>query len=296
MIFWLNEQAVFDELIIDREGGGDEGAGVDLGTGAEDDAVLVDDIDLALGGYFSVDFGGFGVWIEDFVEGDPFAGVGSASGLVEVEGGLAADIEGSPVEKGLGGGLCYVDIVARGCCRIGSCPCASRNRVQASFYEAVGYGIGCGCGAGGGLEGAHVVDGLGGSGEAVLGADFGGFGCGGSGVGAGFGVSLGIAAAGSATEDVAGLESAGGHAGQEGGEERACENGTRTPARCEELESAEVVACAVAVFQHGAEIFDRINRIDRISDFFDRRTGFAGWGWCAAAVCISPPCSPCPPW
>ena len=101
MIFWLNEQAVFDEFIIDREGRGDEGAGVDLGTGAEDDAVLVDDVDLALGGYFSVDFGGFGVWIEDFVEGDPFAGVGSASGLVEVEGGLAADIEGSPVEKGL---------------------------------------------------------------------------------------------------------------------------------------------------------------------------------------------------
>ena len=25
------------------------------------------------------------------------------------------------------------------------------------------------------------------------------------------------------------------------------------------------------------EFFDRINRIDRISDFFDRRTGFAGW-------------------
>jgi hypothetical protein len=104
------------------------------------------------------------------------------------------------------------------------------------------------------LEGAHVVDGLGGAGEAVLGADFGGFGCGGSGVGAGFGVSLGVAGAGSATEDVAGLESSGGHGGQEGGEEGACENGTRTPTRCEELESAEVVFCAVAGFQHGKEV------------------------------------------
>jgi hypothetical protein len=101
------------------------------------------------------------------------------------------------------------------------------------------------------LEGAHVVNCLGGAGEAVLGADFGGFGCSGSGVGAGFGVSLGVAGAGSTTEDVAGLESAGGHGGQEGGEEGACENGTRTTTRCEELEGAEVVFGAVAGFQHG---------------------------------------------
>ena len=126
------------------------------------------------------------------------------------------------------------------------------------------------------MEGAHVVDGLGGAGEAVLGADFGGFGCGGSGVGAGIGVSLGVAGAGSSAQDVTGLESSGGHGGQEGGEEGACENGTRTPTRCEKLEGAEVVACAVAGFQHGAEIFDRINRIDRISENFDRMTGFAG--------------------
>jgi hypothetical protein len=98
------------------------------------------------------------------------------------------------------------------------------------------------------LEGAHVVDGLGGAGEAVLGADFGGFGCCGSGVGAGFGVPLGVSSAGSATEDVASLESSGGHGGEEGGEEGACENGTRTPPRCEELEGAEVVFGAVAGF------------------------------------------------
>jgi hypothetical protein len=96
-----------------------------------------------------------------------------------------------------------------------------------------------------------------------LGADFGGFGCGGTGVGAGFGVSLGVAGAGSASEDVAGLESTGGHRGEEGGEEGACENGTRTPARCEELEGAEVVFGAVAGFQHGKEVLG-IGRIGRI--------------------------------
>jgi hypothetical protein len=69
-----------------------------LGTGAEDDAVLVEDVDLALGGYFSTDLGGFGGGVEDFVEGDPFSGIGSAGGLVEINGGLAADIEGFPVQ------------------------------------------------------------------------------------------------------------------------------------------------------------------------------------------------------
>ena len=72
------EEAVFNEVVVDRERRGDEGAGVDLGTGAEDDAVLVDDVDLALGVDFTSDFGGFGGGVEDFVEGDPFAGVDSA--------------------------------------------------------------------------------------------------------------------------------------------------------------------------------------------------------------------------
>ncbi len=108
------EEAVFDEVVVDRKAGGDEGAGVDLGAGAEDDAVLVDDVNLALGVDFASDLGGFGGGIEDFVEGDPFTGVGSAGGLVEVDGGLTADIEGFPVEEGLRGGLGDVDIVAGG--------------------------------------------------------------------------------------------------------------------------------------------------------------------------------------
>ncbi len=129
--------------------------------------------------------------------------------------------------------------------------------------KAVGDGVGSSGGACGGLEGAHVVDGLGSACEAVLGADFGGFGCGSTGVGAGFGVSLGVTGAGSGAEHVAGLESAGGHSGQKGGEEGACENGTRTPPRCEELEGAEVVFGAVAGFQHGW----RVLGIGRIGQF-----------------------------
>ena len=149
-----------------------------MGAGAEDDAVLVDDVDLALGVDFASDFGGFGCGVEDFVEGDPFAGVGSAGGLVEVDGGLAADIEGFPVEEGLGGGLGDVDIVARGGGGVRAFPfrVGSGEDFQTAIREAVRDAIGPGCGAGGGLEGAHVVDGLGGAGEAVLGADFGGLG------------------------------------------------------------------------------------------------------------------------
>jgi hypothetical protein len=46
----------------------------------------------------------------------------------------------------------------------------------------------------------------------------------------------------------------------------------------------------VAGFQHGAEIFDRINRIDRISEIFDRMTGFAGvtgWGRIVSVLPLS---------
>ena len=79
ILCFLVQNASFSQNIIDRKGRGDEGAGVDLGAGAEDDAVLVDDVDLALGVDFATDLGGFGGGVEDFVEGDPFAGVGSAA-------------------------------------------------------------------------------------------------------------------------------------------------------------------------------------------------------------------------
>jgi hypothetical protein len=91
------------------------------------------------------------------------------------------------------------------------------------------------------LEGAHVVDGLGGAGEAVLGADFGGLGGFGSRVGAGFGVSLGVFCRSSAAEDVAGLEGCGGAEGQ-GGEEQGGNAGAETVEAGQRLEGAEAVA------------------------------------------------------
>ena len=42
--------------------------------------------------------------------------------MVEIECGLAADIEGFPVEEGLGGGLLDVDIVAGGGGGVGTFP------------------------------------------------------------------------------------------------------------------------------------------------------------------------------
>ena len=116
------EEAIFNEVVVYRKGRGDEGAGVDLGTGAEDDAVLVDDVDLALGVDFASDLGGFGGRVEDFIEGDPLGYIHSTSRLIEIDGGLAADIESFPVEEGLGGGLFYVDIVAGGGGGVGAFP------------------------------------------------------------------------------------------------------------------------------------------------------------------------------
>lgn len=134
------EEAVFDEVVVDREGGGNEGAGVHLGTSSEDDAVLVDDVDLALGVDFALDLGGGCAGAQDFVEGDPFAGVGSAGGLVEIDGGVLADIEGIPVEEGLGGGLGDSDGVAGLDGRVGALPfgVGAGEDFQAAFGEAVG--------------------------------------------------------------------------------------------------------------------------------------------------------------
>ena len=101
---------------------------------------MVDDVDLALGVDFASDFGGFGGGVENFVEGDPFAGVGSADGLVEVDGGLASDIEGFPMEEGLRSGLGDTDGVARGCGGVGAFPfrvCAGED-FETAFREAVG--------------------------------------------------------------------------------------------------------------------------------------------------------------
>ena len=111
-----------------------------MGAGTEDDAVLVDDVDLALGVDFSTNFGGFGCGVEDFVEGNPFAGVDSAGGLVKIDGGLAADIEGFPMEEGLSGGLGDTDGVAGGCGGVGAFPfrVGAGEDFQAACRESVG--------------------------------------------------------------------------------------------------------------------------------------------------------------
>jgi hypothetical protein len=91
------------------------------------------------------------------------------------------------------------------------------------------------------LEGSHVVDGLGGAGEAILGADFSGLGGLGSRVGTGLGVAVGIFGAGAAAEDVAGLEGCGGAEGQ-GGEEQSGDARTEAVKAGQRLEGAEAVA------------------------------------------------------
>jgi len=66
---------LFDEVVIDGECRSGEAAGVDLGGAAEEDAVGVEDVDLAVGVEIAEDLGGIGGGVGDLVEGDPLAGV-----------------------------------------------------------------------------------------------------------------------------------------------------------------------------------------------------------------------------
>jgi hypothetical protein len=91
------------------------------------------------------------------------------------------------------------------------------------------------------LEGAHVVDGPSGAGEAILGAEFSGLGCFCSRVGAGFGVAGGVFRRGSAAKDVAGIEGGGGANGQSDEKERG-DSGSEAVEAGQRLEGADVVA------------------------------------------------------
>jgi len=205
------EQALANEVVVDGEGGGDEGAGIDLAATAENDAVLVEDVNLALGIDSPEDLGG-GYAADDLVEGDPFADVGTAGGLVEVEGGIASDIEGLPVEEGLLLGLGNVDVVAALSRGASTDPAGVRacRDFEAAGGEAIWHKAGA-CGSpGGGLHRAHGIDGLRGAGEAVLGTDLRGGGGFCSGVGAGFCVPAGGGSRGRSTsENVSGLDADG---------------------------------------------------------------------------------------
>ena len=91
------QQALLDKIRIDRQGRGGEAAGVDGAGAAEDDAVGVDEIDLAFGFDGAENLSGIGGWILDLVECDPLWRIGAAGALIEVKGGLLADIERSPM-------------------------------------------------------------------------------------------------------------------------------------------------------------------------------------------------------
>ena len=146
-----------------------------------------------------------------------------------------------------------VDIVAGGGGGVGALPLGvgAGEDFQAAFGESIGDGASSGGGAGGGLEGSHVVDGLCGAGEAVLGADLGGLGGFGSRVGAGFGVAGGVFGGGTAAKDIASVESAGGAEGH-GDEEQGGNAGSETVEAGQRLEGVETVARWTARLRHAA--------------------------------------------
>ena len=113
---WIveNQQLLVDagaELLVRQaERRCDEAVDVDLAGSAKDDAVLVDDIDLP----FGLNGAENPAWrqrrIGDAVERDPVRLVSTARGLVEIDIGLAADIEARPVQDRLLFGLLDLDL------------------------------------------------------------------------------------------------------------------------------------------------------------------------------------------
>ena len=79
--------------VADIQGGGDQPADIDARAAAEQDAVGVDEEDLAVGGQLALDARGGGA--AGAVEGD-----GGTVGLLEIDGCLAADVEVLPVDDG----------------------------------------------------------------------------------------------------------------------------------------------------------------------------------------------------
>ena len=95
------EQAAGDEVVIDRQRGGGERVQIDLRAAAENDAVLVDDIDLPIGLHRAEDLRRRAGRIVDFVEGNPLPRVRAARALVEAQRGLFADVESLPRQQRL---------------------------------------------------------------------------------------------------------------------------------------------------------------------------------------------------
>nr|WP_241674447.1 hypothetical protein [Candidatus Methylobacter oryzae] len=83
------------------ERGSDQTADVDLRTLAEQDAVRIDQIDLAVGVQFAHDLAA--VRVGDAIDCD-----GGRIGLMKVDPGVAADIERLPVDAGVLAGLVHI--------------------------------------------------------------------------------------------------------------------------------------------------------------------------------------------
>ena len=99
------EQALFDKVVVDRQRRNRQASNIHPAATAEDDAVAVDDVDLAVGLDRAENLGGIAGRVADLVEGNPLADVFSAGLLVEAEGGVLADVEGLPIEQRLLGRL-----------------------------------------------------------------------------------------------------------------------------------------------------------------------------------------------
>jgi len=82
--------------------GGGQAADVDLGGRAKQDAAGVEEEDLSGGVDFAEDLAGFAALYA--VEGG-----GAGAGLVEVDGGVVAEVEGAPVDGGARAGLVDVE-------------------------------------------------------------------------------------------------------------------------------------------------------------------------------------------
>ena len=82
---------------------------VHLRRAAENDAVLIDDIDLTVGLERAEDLRRRARRVVDFVEGDPLPRVRAAAALVEAQRRVLADVEGLPGEQRLLRGLLDVD-------------------------------------------------------------------------------------------------------------------------------------------------------------------------------------------
>ena len=101
LLVGIVQQAARDEVVVDGQRRSDERVRVHLRRAAEDDAILVDHVNLARRLDGAEDLRGHTCGVVDFVERDPRAHVTVARALVERERGVFADVERLPREQRL---------------------------------------------------------------------------------------------------------------------------------------------------------------------------------------------------